>query len=110
MTSSKRMIAPSKDKTREIEYWEPAEPGTLRLKKEVKHKVPNERFAPSEWSKVLSQSFMRYLCREHGMQSAELVRYSKEAIMPAILFLPDPPTPEMLPVLKSFFGEYRREK
>lgn len=42
-------------------------------------------FAPSDWSMLVAKSYMRYLCREHEADSAELVRNSQEAIRPESL-------------------------
>jgi len=94
-----------------VEYWEMAEAGVMRLKVVPEHLAPRDRaFRPSETSKILAQSYMRYLCRQHGAQSAELIRHSREAIVPMVLFMPDGVPPDTFTILKSNFGEYRREK
>ena len=105
-------IAAPRQKADEVEFWEMAEQGTLRLKKLPEHLAPRDPqfMKPSERAKMLAASYLRYLCREHGASSAELVRCSRETIMPIVLFMPEPPTEQSLMTLKSHFGEYRREK
>jgi hypothetical protein len=92
-----------------IEIWEDDKGGVLRLTHKPQHMIARDRpvVKPSEWSKVLAQSYMRYLCKEHGAHSAELVRHSRELIMPMDMFVP---RPDVFKELKSHFGEYRREK
>ena len=92
------------------EIWEPDARGVLYLK-DVE-RVPNDRevYRPSPTAKVLAKSYMRYLCNEHNAASAELIRYSRQAVMPMILFMPDAPNPQAFHELESNFGEYRREK
>jgi hypothetical protein len=92
-----------------VEIWEPGEGGVLKLVQKPQHLVPRNKpvVRPTEWSKLLAQSYMRYLCNEHQATSAELVRHSREVIMPQDLFVP---RPDAFNELKSNFGEYRREQ
>jgi hypothetical protein len=92
-----------------IEIWEMGEGQTLHLVKKQKNLVPRDRpvVRPSEWSKLLAQSYMRHLCKEYQADSAELIRHSRELVMPMDMFVP---RPDALNELKSNFGEYRREQ
>jgi hypothetical protein len=105
-------IAAPKQKAETVEFWEMAAPGTLRLKSVPEHLAPRDPafMRPTERAKMLAASYLRYLCREYGAASGELVRCSRETIMPIVLFMPNPPTEESLMTLKSHFGEYHREK
>jgi hypothetical protein len=92
-----------------IEIWEPGEGNVLRLVKKEKNLVPRDRpvVRPSEWSKLLAQSYLRYLCKEYQADSAELIRHSRDLVMPMDLFVP---RPDAFNELQSNFGEYRREQ
>jgi hypothetical protein len=92
-----------------IEIWENGKDGVLKLTQKPQNDVPRNQqvVKPSEWSKLLAQSYMRHLCREYGAHSAELIRHSRELIMPSDLYVP---RPEAFIELKSNFGEYRREE
>lgn len=46
-------------------------------------------YRPSDWSVLLAQSYARYLCREHGAASAEIVRHSQFAVPPMVLVMPE---------------------
>jgi hypothetical protein len=83
-----------------------AGPHRLRLKSVPQHLAPRDRsvFRPSEWSLLLARSYARHLCRAHGAASAEIVRHTREAIPPAVLFFDDAP-PEAFEELVSTFGE-----
>lgn len=92
-----------------VTIWDmvPGNP-TLQLRDVPEHLVPRERpvFRPTEWSLVLARSYMRYLCREHHVPAVELVRHSRNPIMPVVLFLNEPP-PETFNELVCSYGEYR---
>ncbi|MBM3999363.1 MAG: hypothetical protein FJ297_07470 [Planctomycetes bacterium] len=87
--------------------WE-MEGGELVLRDVAQHLIPRDRpvFRPSERSLLLARSFARYALRRHGGASAEVVRHTREAIPPAVLFLSSPPPPNAEGVLKSNFGEF----
>jgi hypothetical protein len=72
--------------------------------------VPRNRevYRPSEWSLLLAQSYARYLCREYGAESVELIRYTQEVIHPVVLFGDRAPPQEAFPVLKANFGEFSK--
>ena len=42
-------------------------------------------FQPSDYSLLLAKSYARYLCRTYGAAKAEIIRHSREAILPAIV-------------------------
>jgi hypothetical protein len=63
---------------------------------------------PSERAVLLAQSYCRFLCREHGAASAELIRRSRNPIGPEVMF--DPQALDMSPTLVSHFGEIRYEE
>jgi hypothetical protein len=95
-----------------IQYWDltPGDP-TLRIKTEAEDRIPRrpgEVFRPSEWSLLLAHAYARYLCREYGAESVELIRYTQEVIHPVVLFGDRPPPQEAFPVLKANFGEFSK--
>jgi hypothetical protein len=88
---------------------------------------------PTDRARSLAQAYMRHLCREQGAASVELIRCSREAITPMLVFLLAQATQEherqqakagglpvpfeppamlkrSLSVMKAHFGEYRCEK
>ncbi len=70
----------------------------------------NEIFRPSDWSLLLVRSYARYLCREHGAASAEVMRHTKEAIPPAVLVWPtEPPRGMFGNEFFANFGDLPRE-
>jgi hypothetical protein len=99
-------------KMRTFMIWEPVKgEDALKLKEVPEHLVPKDRpvFRPSEWSLLLARAYARHLCREHGAASVELICHSKDQVMPAVLFLPEPP-PDTFNELVCSFGEVRREE
>jgi hypothetical protein len=105
---SEAIPAPGK-KAAEVTYWE-GEANSLKLVQKEEHLVPKDRpvFRPSEWSLLLARSYQRYFSRRYDAAAVELIRHSKEPVMPAHMFVPAPPGTfdEML----SSFGEYSRDK
>jgi hypothetical protein len=104
-------------KKRIIQYWEaPQTPPegnyqSIFLKTEAEDLIPRrpgEVMRPSEWALLLAHSFARYLCREYGAESAELIRYTQEAIHPVVLFGDREPPPDAFPILKANFGEFSK--
>jgi hypothetical protein len=93
-----------------ITYWDNSDPKLWKLITMDEHLVPKDRpvFRPSEWSLLLARSYQRYLCRHFDAASVELIRHSKDQVMPAFLFGDGPP-PGSLDELVCSFGEYRRE-
>jgi hypothetical protein len=90
-----------------LEPLAPESPRVFSKLREVpENLVPKDRevFRPSEWSLLLARSYARFLCREHGAVSCELIRHSKEPVLPAVMFLPEPP-PRTFDELVCSFGE-----
>jgi hypothetical protein len=102
------VAAPGKQ-VQTVDIWDTAENNTLRLRSVPEHLIPRERpvYRPSEWSLVLARSYARYLCRVHGAASAELIRHTREPVLPAVMFLEDPPA-GTFDELVSSFGELPR--
>jgi hypothetical protein len=102
------VAAPGK-KVQTMDIWDTGENNTLKLRSVPEHLIPRERpvFRPSGWSVVLARSYARYLCRVHGAASAEVIRHTREAVMPAVMFLEEPP-PGTFDELVSSFGELPR--
>lgn len=89
--------------------WDLDGPHRLRLNSVPQHLVPRDRqvFRPSEWSLLLARSYARYLRRAHGAASVEIVRHTREAIPPAVLFFEDVQA-DAFEELVSIFGEGSR--
>jgi hypothetical protein len=89
-----------------VPIWDLAGERELRLRSVPAHLVPRDRpvYRPSDWSLVLARSYVRHLCREHGAAKGELVRHTREAIPPAVMFEDDIP-PDAFGELVSRFGE-----
>ena len=105
-------IAPAGQTPTLVEFWEMTEPGNLRLVKRPANEVPTDRpvHHRSEAGKILAESYMRYLCREHNAASAELIRHHRTPLMPGLWFVPSDPPADAFTEIKSHFGEYRREQ
>jgi hypothetical protein len=95
---------------RTVEIFDPIGEHTLALKTVPEHLVPRDRavYRPSDWSMILARSTMRQLLRmNRSAASAELVRHTREAVMPALLFSDDPPA-DAFQELITHFGEVRK--
>lgn len=81
----------------------------LRLAVIPQHLVPrsHEVMRPSDWSILLAHSYARYLCRENGAATAEIIRISREPVSPGVLF-GNEPSPEAFEELVASFGEVSR--
>jgi hypothetical protein len=80
-------------KARTITIWDGTEnERMLRLKEVPEHLVARDRpvYRPTEWSRVLARAYSRYLCRQYGAASAEVIRHSRDPILPAIMFSSEP--------------------
>jgi len=87
--------------------WTPVQgENHLRLQPVEQHLVPKDRpvFRPSPWTLLLAHTYARYLGREYGAASVELIRHSKDQVLPAVMFLPEPP-PDTYNELVCSFGE-----
>lgn len=94
---------------RTVEIWDVTNDGSLALRKIPEHLVPRDRqvFRPSEWSMILARSYGRHLCRAQGAASVELIRHTREAIMPAALYSAEQP-PDLFQELVTNFGEIKK--
>jgi hypothetical protein len=97
--------------------WEPAEKQMV-LKTVPEHLVPRsgQVMSPSDWSLLVAKSYAQHLCRIHGAASAEIVRHSRDIVLPPTLLPPPPPgkdrseaPPALFEELVFNFGVYRRE-
>jgi hypothetical protein len=95
------------EKMRKKTVWEPSG-DDLQMREIDENLVPKNRpvYGPRAWSMIVARSYMRHLCREYGAASAELMRLSRQPIMPEMLFVPEPPE-DTFKTLTSHFGEYR---
>jgi hypothetical protein len=95
---------------RTVEMLDRVGDGVLALRSVPEHLVPRDRpvFRPSDWSMILARSTMRHLLRMYrSATSAELVRHTREAIMPALLFSDDLPA-DTFRELVTHFGEVKK--
>jgi hypothetical protein len=60
---------------------------------------------PSTWSLLLVRSYVRYLCRQHGAVSGEMIRHTREPL-PTQLLMEDGPA--AFPELIASYGEMSR--
>ncbi len=102
-------IAAPGAEARKVEIWEDDKQGAFRIKLVDKGEAQERQaFRPNKWSKMLAQSYMRYLCRENKAASAELVRFTQQQAIPSYLIWPTIPATEFT-VTQNHFGEYRRD-
>ncbi len=111
-TQQSRRIAPRGKKLPDVTFWfgEPGREGKLVTKSE--NELPNDPMLtrPSDWSLVVAKGYLRYLERQYPeANSLELVRLSKNQIVPAVLFMNDLPE-GTLETLTSNFEDPRRVK
>ncbi len=94
-------------KVNEVQYWEQAKPGDLRLTKKPEHLIPRNREVarPSDLALLLAHSYGRYLCRAYGAESVELIRHTRNPLPPAVLYMKEAPAQEFNPELSANFGE-----
>jgi hypothetical protein len=92
-----------------VPIWDLSEGRTLYIRTVPEHLIPRDRpvFRPAEWSLMLARSYVRYLCRQHGAASAELIRHTRDAIPPAVLFVGEPPAGTFDDLIATF-GELHR--
>jgi hypothetical protein len=88
-----------------VKYWH-GEGRKLAIREEPEDVVPKDRpvMRPSDWSLLLARACARHLCRAHGASSAELIRYTRVAVPPAIL-RGENPQPDAFEDLICNFGE-----
>jgi hypothetical protein len=94
-----------------VTFWDSSDQNLWKLTSEDEHLVPKDRpvMQPSEWSLLLAHSYQRYLLRKYDdAASVELIRHSKDPVLPDFMYLPNLP-PNTFNELVCSFGEYRRE-
>jgi hypothetical protein len=62
---------------------------------------------PTARSKLVSQTYCRYVCLRENGTSAQLIRHHRPLVMPVHLFMQAPA--EFFTDVKMYFGEYRRD-
>jgi hypothetical protein len=105
------VIAAPKQKVNQVTYWDNTKGPVLRLETVPEHLLPRDRqiSRPSEWALLVARSYSRYLCRQYGAASVEIVRHSREPVRPELMFMEQPPV-SAFTTLVSNFGEVRREE
>jgi hypothetical protein len=103
-------IAGPGHKARTEKIWDTVAPFKTTVKDVEQHLIPKgvPVYKPREWALITARSYARALMQQHGAASVELTRESRPAIVPALLFLEQPP-PDTFKTLVSTFEEYRRE-
>lgn len=98
------VVAAPRQRMRTVPIWDRDADGTLRLRRVAEHLIPRDRtvYRPSEWSLVLANSYVRHLCRRHGASSGELIRHTREPILPAVLFLDEVPAGTFEGLISNF--------
>jgi hypothetical protein len=114
---------PAPNKADLVSYWDDSQKNVWHLKtvpandlvrvlaerrEKAAPQPPTPLNRPSERAVMLANSYCRYLCREYGAASAELVRHSRNPIGPEAMF--DPQALALSPTLVSHFGEVRHEE
>ena len=100
-------------KTTTVVIWDTSNPKFWKLKTELEHLVPKttQVWQPSEASLLWAKAFQRYLLRENSAASVELIRHSRNPILPDYMYMKENELPpETFNELVCSFGEYRREK
>jgi hypothetical protein len=103
--------APGKE-PRMVMIWDsPRGEPPMQLRRVSEYLIARDRpvFKPSDLSLDLARSYSRYLCREYGAASVELVRHSRRPIFPTALLAPEP-APDAFEELICSFGDYPLEK
>jgi hypothetical protein len=110
-TARSEVIPAPGQKMRTRTIWEPVKGSEALVLRELpEHLIPKDRpvFSPSDWTLLLARGYARHLCRVYDAVSVELIRHSKDPVMPAALFMNDPPA-DWFNELVCSFGEVRRE-
>lgn len=98
-----------------VKVWKMDGPNSASLLEVEQHllkdvfKQQPEVYRPRDWSLLLARAYQRHLARAHGAASVELVRFRRQAVMPALLFLEQTP-PGTFDTQTSTFEEYHREQ
>jgi hypothetical protein len=111
------MIPAQGQATQTLKLWYPADPQEkkLAIRETEQHLVkdlfkdPGMQLArPREWTLLLARSYARYLARAYGAASVQIIRNSRDPVMPALLFGETVP-PGTFETLVSQFEDYRRD-
>ncbi len=100
-------------KTPTVTIWDTTNPKFWKLKTEFEHLVPktSQVWQPSELSRLWAAAFQRYLLREYDAASVELIRHSRNSVLPDYMYMKENELPpDAFEELTCSFGEYRREK
>jgi hypothetical protein len=94
---------------RTVDFLDHLDAHTLTLKTVPEHLVPRDHpvYRPSDWSLIVARSYLRHLCRQHDAASAELIRHTREAVLPAMLFVDNPPA-DTFQELITHFAEVKK--
>ncbi len=92
-----------------VEIWDGTGEWSLVIRSVPQHLVPRDRpvMRPSNLSRLLARSYVRHLCRETGAVSGEVLRTTRDPIMPNLFGMEDFP-PGTFGTLVSNFGEMSR--
>lgn len=66
---------------------------------------------PSPMSLILAQSYLRHLCRQHGAYSAELIRHSRQPVLPSYMYFQQEQQlpPVAFAEIVAHFGDLKRD-
>lgn len=72
--------------------------------------IPRERplARPSPWALTLAKSYMRHLCEKYDAHSAELIRHTRPAVLPAYMFMITAPNDAFMETI-AHFGDLQRD-
>lgn len=113
-TQGERIAAPNR-RVNMVPIWlmKPGDNGvTLQSVEEHKIRDYMERgpvFKPSEWSKIVARSYIRFLCRKYDAASGELIRHSRDPIGPDAMTIETIPD-QIFNEFRANFGESKREE
>jgi hypothetical protein len=101
------LVAAPNKAVESVPIWDLDGERKLRLRPVAEHLIPRDRpvARPSGWSVVLARSYVRYLCRQNGAAGGELVRHTREAVLPAVMFDDDTPAGAFEELVANFGEE-----
>jgi hypothetical protein len=90
MTSPNTLPAPGEQVERVLIWEEEKGNRVFKLRSRPVSEINQNRAVngPNGWSRLLARSYVRYVLRHHGAESAELVRHSRDVIPPVVLISP----------------------
>ena len=97
---------------RKVEIWHVDESRNGRRILVPEHELARDRdlSAPSPWSQALAASFGRYLLRQTPAESVEIVRLTRQALPPEVLFVDAHSTPSDPDQFRLSFGKFHAVK